>query len=426
MVQKRRDEWKFSGKGDEKKIIRGDFVYFKDEVFSNEKLWKINKVTEWPISCVVPSYGARGKILKNELKGAVEGLKKDFVAILKVVCGYKDLSRKSKISEQERLLQKNAKDKYEKLTSLYKIKLGLPEAEWAFAVFTTDDNWENFDRLDFSMEAEEWEYKRPVAIFNVIFDLDRLIKIYRMKAVELYIDQVGELLGKLALQIKMEMNKGERFFKEKTSQEKQADQRFIKKIINDYIETIRITKFGETIDVAINRIKFLGAKREACILEELLKAYQVLYRSDDLSVKSLMEKLQEEIIKSRSDYKNKNLEDLLGEDEAFLMDTMIADLQALFFKWEYYRKNLSKERQLGNESMEDLYDQIESDYNNRPKWHSMITELGKSSMAMNEIFRNRNVYEGITKGYLLNKEAYKNENEMTKRVPQKIMEILMK
>ena len=56
----------------------------------------------------------------------------------------------------------------------------------------------------------------------------------------------------------------------------------------------------------------------------------------------------------------------------------------------------------------------------------MITELGKSSMAMNEIFRNRNVYEGVTKGYLLNKEAYKNENEMTKRVPQKIMEILMK
>ena len=87
---------------------------------------------------------------------------------------------------------------------------------------------------------------------------------------------------------------------------------------------------------------------------------------------------------------------------------------------------MSKERQLGNESMEDLYDQIESDYNNRPKWHSMITELGKSSMAMNEIFRNRNVYEGVTKGYLLNKEAYKNENEMTKRVPQKIMEILMK
>ena len=68
MAQKRRDEWKFSGKGDEKKIIRGDFVYFKDEVFSNEKLWKINKVTEWPISCVVPSYGARGKNIKERIE----------------------------------------------------------------------------------------------------------------------------------------------------------------------------------------------------------------------------------------------------------------------------------------------------------------------------------------------------------------------
>lgn len=297
-------------------------------------------------------------------KQSMESLKKQFQDVLKTVCRYriikdvKPLSKHKGAEELERRIQNEqiaAKENYDRLCKMFKLLLDDRQETYAFRLFGKGFEVDKAD-LQLKMDdAERYKRRRAVAKFNVLSMIEFLIKIKRTGFMGLYMDEVEEILERLAHNLTgtSKMQEGEEQAKREkeyilTAHKKEEDDTFIKKIVEDYETTLDLGKIGFTISKVEDKLKKCVPERkredkgpvlnsdETQFLGDLVEYYRK-DRKTEINLQKILRKLDQEV--------NAYSPKLQEEDRIWIRRQMLKELKEYVEKWEWYIYKFWEERE---------------------------------------------------------------------------------
>ena len=344
-------------------------------------------------------------------KQSMESLKKQFQEVLKTVCRYrtiKDVEPPSKhkgVEELERRIQNEqiaAKENYDKLCKMFKLPLDDRQETYAFRLF--GEGFE-LDKADLQLkmgDVERYKRRRTVAKFNVLSMIEYLIKIKKTGFMGLYMDEVEEILKRLAHNIDLteagKMQRDEEQAKRKKeyilNTHKKEDDAFIEKIVEDYEATLDLGKIGFTISkVEDNLKKCKGNDRdlklnsdETKILIDLVEYYRK-DKKTELNLQGILSKLDQKV----KAYSPK----LQEEDRIWIRRQMLKELKEYVEKWELYVYRFGEERKKFPElETEKIVDRINNCYDKELERRDLFKWFDdKAKMAEMEFELNRELLE---------------------------------
>ena len=297
-------------------------------------------------------------------KQSMESLKKQFQDVLKTVCRYrtikdvKPLSKHKGAEELERRIQNEqiaAKENYDRLCKMFKLLLDDRQETYAFRLFGKGFEVDKAD-LQLKMDdAERYKHRRAVAKFNVLSMIEYLIKIKKTGFMGLYMDEVEEILERLAHNLTgtSKMQEGEEQAKREkeyilTAHKKEEDDTFIKKIVEDYETTLDLGKIGFTISKVEDKLKKCVSERkgedkgpvlnsdETQFLGDLVEYYRK-DRKTEINLQKILKKLDQEV--------NAYSPKLQEEDRIWIRRQMLKELKEYVEKWEWYIYKFWEERE---------------------------------------------------------------------------------